>query len=183
MPLPTYSEAELTAIIAEVIAFVRFGRSQFARSAVLLDTVQQKAMEAFFSIDVLGSVRIVPPDTARLQNLDFYYRARQKGFPHMPDFSHLGQITFEDTILFQSAITDRLLFHALVQVVQHRLLGLERYVDLYIRNFIRSGLHFLVPFEVHAYELDERFTMAPAAGFSVESEVRHWCDEGRYNPA
>lgn len=183
MPIPTVSESELTAIIVDVVAFVRSGRNQFARTAVPLDPTQRKLMGPFFPADMLDSVRIVSPDKARLQNPDFYHRARQRGFAHMPDFSHLAEITFGDLILFHAAITDRLLFHALVHVVQYRTVGLERYVDLYLRNFVRSGVHVVVPFEVHAYALDERFATAPEKGFSVESEVRCWLEGGRYHPA
>ena len=140
-------------------------------------------MSLFFPADLLASVRIVPPKQAQLPNPDFYYRARQRGFAHMPDFSHLAEVTFGDLIVFHAKITDQLLFHALVHVVQYHALGIEGYVDLYLRNFVRTGKHIVVPFEVHAYGLDQRFMKAPAAAFSVESEVRRWLDEGRYDPA
>ena len=183
MALPTLSESELTAIIADVVAFVRAGRQQFAQTAAPLDVVLRKPMEPFFPADLLDAVKIVSAEKARLQNPDFYHRARQRGFGRMPDFSHLAEVTFGDVILFHAELTDRLLFHALVHVVQYRALGVERYVDLYLRNFVRTGTHIVVPFEVHAYALDERFAKAPSTGFSVESEVRRWLEQGRYHPA
>lgn len=182
MPLPILNESEVTGIIAGVVEFVRSGRERFAASAEPLSSTQHAAMRPFFPADVLDQVRVVPPERADLPNPDFYYRARDRGFARMPDFSHLAEITLGDLILFHAEVTDRLLFHAMVHVVQYRWLGIERYVDLYLRNFVRSGVHILVPFEVHAYALDERFAKAPAEAFSVESEVRRWLEAGRYNP-
>ena len=183
MPLPAYDEKHLAAIIADVVGFVRSMRERFAAASVPLDGLQRQTMQPFFPADLLVAARIVPPEHARFQNPEFYYRARQRGFEHMPDFSHLGELTFEDVILFHAAVTDRLLFHGLVHVTQYRLLGVERYVELYLRNFARSGLHVLVPFEVQAYDLDQRFAATPHVGFSVESEVRRWLKKGRYRPA
>ena len=179
MPVPTLSEPELSAIIADVVAFVRAGREQFAPMAEPLGRDQQAAVQAFFPRELLAGVRTVPPEKAKLENPDFYYRARQRGFARMPDFSHLAEVTLGDLILFHAKVTDRLLFHALVHVVQYRILGVEKYVDLYLRNFVRSGVHIVVPFEVHAYALDERFAHTPGKGFSVEAEVRKWLAEGR----
>lgn len=183
MPFPTYTKAELSAVIAGVVAFVREGRERFAPFAEPLSVAQCGTMQPFFATEVLARARIVPPERADLENPDFFYRGRKRGFSRMPDFAHLAEVTFDDTMLFHAAITDRLLFHALVHVVQYGVLGVEDYVELYLRNFIRTGLHVVVPFEVHAYELDERFARAPLKDFSVEREVRRWLKKGLYDPA
>ena len=67
-----------------------------------------------------------------------------------------------------------------MHLVQQRVVGLPRWIELYVRAVLKTGLHVTIPIEVHAYELDGRFALSPAAPFSVEKEVREWAGTGRY---
>jgi hypothetical protein len=61
-----------------------------------------------------------------------------------------------------------------------KFIGLDTYVGLYVRGFLktRSWLH--IPLETQAFKLEERFQMSPPEGFSVEEEVKLWAGENRY---
>jgi len=72
------------------------------------------------------------------------------------------------------------LFHALVHTVQIQVLGLERYAELWVVNFVKTRAHFTVPLEVHAFSLASRFLRPSPDRFSVEGQVRRWQTEGRY---
>jgi hypothetical protein len=98
----------------------------------------------------------------------------------MLDFTHKAEIAHPDLIIFQEELVPRLLFHALVHVVQYRVFGLERFLELYVRAFMQTGVYVNVPFEVHAFQLDERFAQSPAMPFSVQAEVEDWANTGRY---
>ena len=180
MEVPTITKRELQAIVAEVVGFVEQNRSRYVEFGRGLHPEEREPVERFFEPDLLESVRIVISGPGRTPNPAFFHRARERGFHLMPDFSHLGEITFGDVIVFQSPMTDRLLFHALVHVAQYRRLGIPRYVDRYLRTFVRSGLHVLVPFEAQAFELDHRFTLEPNKPFSVAAEVERWDTEGLF---
>ncbi len=182
MKPPAYRDGEIETIIREVAAFIRGGREQYGEFSVRLGREQHATMAPFFPERTLAGVRIVTVDPGFVANPEFYYRAKNRGFDLMPDFSHLGEITYQDLIVFQTEPTDRTLFHALVHIVQHDVLGIERFTELYIRSFIRRRIHVLVPLEKHAYELDQRFTANPVETFSVEAEVRRWAEEGLYEP-
>ena len=154
--------------------YVREQRRQHLPSAAPLSPRQKETVQGFLSPAVLelARVRVIP--TASFPNPAFFYRARARGFQHMPDYTHLQEITFQDLIVLQEPGSDRLLFHGLVHVVQCQVLGLEEYVAAYLRAFVSTGRHVTVPLEVQAFQLDERFAAAPARPFSVEDEVRDW---------
>lgn len=98
----------------------------------------------------------------------------------MLDFRHMPHISHPQLIIFQEKISPRLLFHALVHVVQYAVLGLETYLELYVRAFTHIGSYASVPLEVQAFRLDQRYTENPSSVFSVEDEVRQWADQGKY---
>ena len=79
-----------------------------------------------------------------------------------PDFAHLASFTYIDVIVFNDQITSRPLFHGLVHVAQMAVLGLDRYVDLYVRRFVKHRSWIAIPLEAQAFQLDARFAMSPA---------------------
>ncbi len=183
MPLPTYRAAELEAIIREVREYVRSTRDRLYPTAQPLSPDQKRVFGRYLTAPALEKVRTVEPaGSPPLSNPEFVYRARTRGFEHMPDFTHLNEITLGDLIVFQQPPTARTLFHGLVHAAQYGIVGMDEYVELYLRAFTRTGLHVTVPFEVQAYEMDRRFAESPEAPFSVEEEIRSWLRTGRYQP-
>lgn len=180
MAPPTYTEPELAGIIADVTGFVRKERERFASVATSLRPAERAVFAPFGSPVLLDSVRVAEPQALGLYNPAFVYRARQRGFTHMPDFVHQAELTFGEIIVLQDRGNLRLLFHGLVHVAQYHLLGIDRYTEAYVRAFVRSGLHVTIPFEVHAFDLDRRFTASPQSPFSIEDEVNFWLADGRY---
>jgi hypothetical protein len=139
-------------------------------------------MRPFFPDSALNSARLVVLAGQRVNNLRFYGELVQMGFASadLPDFAHMVAITFVDTVVSHETFTDRLLFHELVHVVQYAKLGLPEFAAKYVKGFLRGGSYEAIPLEMNAYELDARFTAAPAGPFSVEAEVQRWIAEGKF---
>ena len=90
----------------------------------------------------------------------------------------MAGITFIDTILLSVSHLEGgkpslgLLFHELVHVIQYRLLGVETFIDLYVRGWAENGMdYYAIPLERDAYELQNRYETDPTRPFSVASEV------------
>jgi hypothetical protein len=115
-----------------------------------------------------------------MHNPEFIAELRARGFEFLFDVNHLNAISLLEVIVFHREFNKRLLFHGLVHFVQQRILGLPTWLELYVRAVLKTGLHATIPIEVHAYELDGRFALNPAAAFSVQGEVQAWVDDGRY---
>lgn len=92
----------------------------------------------------------------------------------------MNSMTFLDVLVFNEQLTERSLFHALVHSVQFQVLGLERYTELFVRSFVNTRFHFLVPVEAHAFFLESKFARPAAETFSVEDQVRLWDKQNRY---
>jgi hypothetical protein len=115
-----------------------------------------------------------------MHNPEFIAELRARGFEFLFDVNHLNAISLLEVIVFHREFNKRLLFHGLVHFVQQRMVGLPTWLELYVRAVLKTGLHATIPIEVHAYELDGRFALNPAAVFSVQGEVQAWVDDGRY---
>ena len=102
------------------------------------------------------------------------------GFEGPPQFSHMASVTFEDVLVFNEKITERLLFHALVPSVQFQVLGVGRYIELFVRAFLDTRWRFSVPLEAHIVELEAKFAADRKKPFSVEDEVRISVSKHRY---
>jgi hypothetical protein len=59
-------------------------------------------------------------------------------------------------------------------------LGFEKYVDLYVRGFVKHLSWLAIPLEQQAYKLDARYAENPTDTFSVEAEINAYLQEGRY---
>ena len=92
----------------------------------------------------------------------------------------MSSIPFIDLVALGQKPTDRTLFHALVQVTQFTILGVERFMETYVRELNKKRRHFLISLEDHAYRLDARFTKDPSDILSVAGEVQQWMQNGRY---
>ena len=103
------------------------------------------------------------------------------GFRPLFDFGSAAAITFGDLVLISAAGRcrggdwRRLLFHELVHVVQYRLLGVDGFVEHYVRGWLDHGRdYYRIPLERQAYDLEAEYREPLSAAvrcFSVEAEV------------
>jgi len=174
------NEAKVEQAIGRVADFLHAQREHFRPEALPLDRGLRQTMQPFFSASLLDQVRTLVLDRERIPNPPFYVEAKAMGINALPDITHMASLTFEDVLVFHREISSRKLFHALVHAVQFEVLGLERYSELFVRGFLRTGAFFNVPLEAHVFQLESEFAGNPARAFSVEEKVRLWTNQGRY---
>jgi hypothetical protein len=178
-----FTPAELAALVAQTISWLKQQRGKFLPSSTSLDSIQKMNLLPFFTPEILDRLRIVKLSQTgeTIPYPPFYERVRAGGSRLVPDAAHMTAIPFIDVAVFKSEPTLRTIFHALVHVTQFVLVGLEQVMEGYFRTINESGLWMVVPFEEQAYQMDARFTRNPADVFSVEEEVREWLHSGRYS--
>jgi hypothetical protein len=130
----------------------------------------------YFSAGLLNEIRFVELHAARMATPGFLLELRAKGFSP-PDISHMESLTFGDVIVFNEELAERPLFHALVRAAQIRILGLQRYAQLWADGFVKTKAHVTVPLEVQAFSLTAKF---PAEKFCVEDYVLQWVINDQY---
>jgi hypothetical protein len=82
----------------------------------------------------------------------------------------IAGMALRDTVVLGEGLSEALLFHELVHLVQYERLGLKRFLERYVAGWLRGGCRYRgIPLEAHAYELQRRF--AAGEGFSVRAEV------------
>ncbi len=176
-----FTEERIEEMVAEVSAYMRQERDTYLRHSEPLTIQLKKPIHAFFPQELLGSlktftltggVRIPPPP--------FYAKARELSAGRFLDFVHMRSITYIDVIVFHDEIDARALFHGVVHATQMAVLGFDRYMELYVRGFVKNLSWLAIPLEDQAYKLDARFAEDPTQLFSVEEEIKIWDTEGRY---
>jgi hypothetical protein len=179
---PKMTETEIAALVAEAVSWFTQMREHYRPVATSLDETQKPKMRPFFPTELLELVSMVDLSETgeHLPYPPFYSRVKAGGSRVVPDAAHMSFIPFIDLVAFGQRPTDRTLFHALVQVTQFTILGVERFMELYVRGLNKTGRHFLISLEDHAYRLDTRFTKDPSDIFSVAEEVQQWAQIGRY---
>jgi hypothetical protein len=163
-----------------VSSYLRDHRDRYLPLAAPLSEHLQARMSPYFPTDLLDQVAAVELHGERIPNPPFYAEAKSLGFLNLPDIPHMTSLTFLDVLVFNDVITERSLFHALVHAVQFQVLGVERYSELFVRSFLNTRFHFLVPLEAHAFFLESKFARPAAESFSVEDQVRLWVKQNRY---
>lgn len=110
-----------------------------------------------------------------IENPPFYAELGRRGITIPLDFTQMSGITFRDTVVITQANADRdalapLLFHECVHVVQYRKLGVDRFVEEYVRGWAENNYDYSsIPLEQEAYALQDRFSDGEC--FSVEAAV------------
>jgi len=127
-------------------------------------------MAGYFAEGDLERVRLVEQDPLPIAGRPFQGALRACGFD-FPDPRLVTAITFDDMIAARQSLSDGVLFHELVHVVQFRLLGLREFSRQYVEGFLESGSYEGIPLEICAYALEARFELS-ARPFAVEDEVR-----------
>jgi hypothetical protein len=179
-PEPKLTEPQLLEAAECVSSYLRGQREHYAPIAQPLSNHQKAPMWPYFSEALLDQIRVVELKGARVPSPAFYEKAKALGFENLPQVTHMDSLTFLDVIVFNESISERALFHGLVHAVQFEVLGLERYVDLFVRCFANTKFHFTVPLEAHAFSLESRFARPIAGRFSVEEQVQLWVKQNRY---
>lgn len=175
-----FPEARIAEMVSGVAAYFSGERKlYFPHSEPLTDGLR-KILNPYFSPTILDKVKTVVLHEARIPPPPFYAEALQMTGGKFPDFVHMASVTYVDVIVFHDKIEPRALFHGMVHVAQIEILGLERYVDLYVRGFVKNLSWLAIPLEDQAYKLDARFAAAKHEGFSVENEIRQWMNDGKY---
>jgi hypothetical protein len=173
-------DKQIVQAIERVSSYLWNQREQYLPSAAPLSKQHRARMSHYFSAALLEHVKVVELHGARIPNPPFYAEAQALGFVSLPDIAHMNSLTFFDVLFFNDGITERRLFHALVHAVQFQVLGLERYTELFVRSFVNTRYHFLVPLEAHAFFLESKFARPEEEQFSVEDQVRLWVQQNRY---
>jgi len=163
-----------------VLAYLREQRERYFAAGFPLSGQLKAGMQPFFSSGLLDRVRLLELKGSRVPNPGFYADAQAMGVENLPSLAHMASLTFVDVVVFNDSITDRVMFHGLVHAAQMQILGLERYAELFVRGFLRTGSHVTVPLEAHAFALDSRYAKDSADRFSVEDQIRLWVREARY---
>lgn len=174
------SDPQVRDAIAKVTLYLQVQRDIYHPVGYPLSETRKEELRGFFSPALLNRVRIVELKERRVANPWFYEEARAKGIENLPDISHKVAVTFLDVVVFNQKMTDRDLFHGLVHVAQVKLLGLERFAELFVTGFLQARSYFLVPLKAHAFALDTRYAEDPLTAFSVEDEIRRWHTQNRY---
>ena len=183
MSLPRLSDQQITRAVQQVATYIEQQRQIYRGVAAPLDKRQSTAMQPFFSASALDSTRVIVLSGQRASNPPFYIEFIKMGFEagSLPDFALMKAITLLDTVISHEPLTDRLLFHELVHVVQYQKLGVADFATKYVTGFLRGGGSYeSIPLEINAYELDARFASAPTKTFSVEAEVETWIRTNRF---
>jgi hypothetical protein len=179
---PEFTERRIAEMVSEVSAYMRQERDMYLRHSDPLTTDLKETIRGFFPQELLqrlktitleGGTRIPPPP--------FYLEAKKMSGGRFPDFVHLRSITYIDVIVFHDEIDVRALFHGVVHATQMAVLGFDRYMELYVRAFVKNLSWLAIPLEDQAYRLDARFAETPEQVFSVEDEIKTWDGEGRYS--
>ena len=173
-------EARIAEIIAGVTAYFSGERKLYLRHSEQLAGEWRKTLAPYFSKELLDKLRTVTLQEARIPPPPFYAEALEMSGGWFPDFVHMASVTYLDVIVFHDKIEARPLFHGAVHAAQIEILGYERYVDLYVRGFVKNFSWLAIPLEEQAYKLDTRFAETPGDVFSVEEEIRQWLSQRKY---
>ena len=181
---PAETQPQVTEQTARAIqyvrAYLRQQREHYFAVARPLGKPHKAAMRSYFPAAPLDQVRIVELEGRRVSTPSFYAEARSLGFGNLPEITHMDSVTFLDVVVFNEALTERALFHALVHAVQFYVLGIDRHTELFVQQFMRTRNHFNVPLEAQAFSLTSQFMRPSQEKFSVEDQVLRWVNDGLY---
>ena len=180
MPPAEFPEERIQEMVFRVADYLRGEREVYLRHSDPLSADLKAPIQGYFPDGLLNRLKAIILQGARIPPPPFYTEAKEMSGGRFPDFVHIASVTYIDVIVFHDQIEPRPLFHGVVHATQMAMLGFERYVDLYVRGFVKNLSWLQIPLEDQAYRLDARFAENPGKIFSVEDEIRTWDEEGRY---
>lgn len=179
-PYSWRADRDVLEAIAKVALYLQVQRENYYPLGEPLKREWMEAYQGFYSPELLEQVRVVEFSGNRVENPWFYGEARERGISNLPDISHKVAVTFLDVVVFNQPVTRRDLFHNLVHAAQVKLLGEERFAELFVTGFLQARSYFLIPLKAHAFALDTRYAEDAETRFSVEEEIGRWIAEERY---
>jgi hypothetical protein len=176
-----FTEASIAEMVAGVIVYYRQERELYVRHSEPLAANLRAKLQPYFSEELLGRLKTITlTGGARIPPPYFYAQAKEMSGGRFPDFVHMASFAYIDVIVFHDEIEPRGLFHGTVHAAQMAILGFEKYIDPYVRGFVKNLSWLAIPLEEQAYKLDARYAENPADIFPVEDEIKAWADDGRY---
>ncbi len=169
-------QQHLSYLIQEGRAWVRSQQARYREAGSSLSNQERKALAPFFGASTLDDVRVCRVDL--IENPPFYEDLPQTERSNLIDFQGMDGITFVDTVLLaRSKVAEpapiSLIFHECVHVVQYQLLGVDDFVEQYVKGWVENRrIYKNIPLERIAYQLEERFKSTFKVPFFVEAEVR-----------
>lgn len=149
-------------LIEDARRWVITERNRNRAHATPLDKRDRACLAVHFDDEILDRVRLVT--VGRIRNPRFIDKIKKRGVPVPHDFSRNRAICFSDTIVlsrtFRPPQPRRLgvLFHQLVHVVQYQVLGIDGFVERYMRGWAAVDWDYhRIPLEQEAYRLQARF--------------------------
>jgi len=175
-----FGEQHILTGIEGAIAYIREQRARYLPESLSLSEQQKRPLRPFFSDSILSGVKVVELKGRRVPMPSIFEDAKAQGFVNLPEPPHMTSLTFEDVLVFNDTMTERSLFHALVLAVQFQVLGLQRFVEIFVRSFLKTHSYFNVTLKSHAFALESRFAANPTRPFPVEEYVHLWATQRRY---
>lgn len=155
-----------------------WGKEQEAKllgGGKIIDPRRHDALKRFFDPEILESARIVL--VPEIPNPPFYAELRRQGLPVL-DFSRMIGLTLGKCVLIRErfgvsdAAWDALYFHELVHVVQYNILGIDEFMNSYVRGWADNGYDYeRIPHEIVARSLEQKYLRSPDVAFSVRQKV------------
>ena len=163
---------QVTKLVVNVATFIAEERKRHYSVARQLSEAEREKMAVHFPEQVLDQVRLAR--VKHLRNPPFYSELERLGFQNLPQFGRMAAITFIDVVVAQDDFTVSLLFHELVHAVQYRILGLQKFAELYVRGFLETGEYLSIPLERVAYHLEGLFRLRPDLAIDVEEQATNF---------
>ena len=178
-----FTPPELDQLVAQAISWIQEQRETFLPLSRPLTEEQKVHLRLFFSAEILDRLQIAEAAKTgqKIPYPPFYEKLRAGGARVVPDAAHMTAMPFIDVAVFNRNPALSTLFHTLVHVAQFAIVGLGKVMHGYFETLNESGMWMIAPYEEQAYQLDARYTRNPKDVFSVESEVREWVRNGRFN--
>lgn len=138
-----------------------------ASQAKSLSSKNWKTLSRYVPETLLNSTPFVVVETLPMPPLGTWGLHQFQHFEHEPFVA----ISYLNTIFIQAREVDNeaILFHELVHILQWKILGRDRFLELYIEGLL-EGMYYTSPLEVMAYKLQEEFE-ASVPPFDLEERV------------
>ena len=166
-------EYDILYLIREGTKWVRSQRESLRSRAIELNPSLRGHYSNYFTTATLDAARLYSVEV--IPNPSFYATLEKEGIPIPIDFQAMDGITYDDTILitnesFKGDGLIPLVFHELVHVAQYHLLGVDRFLEQYVRGWADNNSDYRsIPLEKEAYGMQERFEQGET--FAVEDEL------------
>jgi hypothetical protein len=159
--------------------YIVSSRKQYMRDAAKLSSLQLETMAAFFPTEILNQARLRVLKGQRVEEPAVYNFARRMGISNLPGLGNTVAVTFNNLIVSQQELTDEVLFHELVHVIQYAVMGTKEFADKYVEGFVLHGSYEEIPLEKMALKLEHRFRK-DRRPFSVADELTLWRQAGKF---